>query len=82
MKNKELKQWDFTAVFDERYGHLDFDCYNKQEKGWAQVFVCAEQPIPQEWRDAFLDEITSEDVGYKKMLEEDLRTFGVRWLSS
>ena len=47
--------------------------------GWAKTYVEAEQPIPEEWRNAFYDELTDPNNGYRKQLEESVRYFGVRW---
>jgi hypothetical protein len=48
-------------------------------QGWAKSFVIAEQPIPENWRDSFYDELVHKDSQYKKELEEALRQHGVRW---
>lgn len=48
--------------------------------GWAKVYVEAERPIPERWRNAFYDELTASDLDYRHRLEESLRWFGVRWI--
>jgi hypothetical protein len=48
-------------------------------QGWAKSFVEAEQPIPENWRSSFYDELVHQDDGYRKGLEEALRQHGVRW---
>lgn len=48
-------------------------------KGWAKVYVESETPIPKDWYDDFLDELTEKDEDYRHALEESVRYFGVRW---
>jgi len=52
---------------------------NIVSKGWAKIFVEAEQPIPESLRSEFYDELVSPDLGYRKALEESISYFGVRW---
>jgi hypothetical protein len=47
---------------------------------WALAYVQAEEPIPNAWRNALIDELTSEDEKYRSELEENVRWFGVRWV--
>jgi hypothetical protein len=49
------------------------------KKGWAKLYVEAEEPIPEEWKDDFLEELTSPNLDYRQALEESVRWFGVRW---
>lgn len=48
--------------------------------GWALIYVQAEEPIPLQYRNDFYDELASEDLGYRKALEEAIRCFGVRFV--
>ena len=58
---------------------VDFTFAPGQTAGWGKVYVEAEHPIPEEYRDAFYDELVHEDLEYRKALEESVRYFGVRW---
>ena len=55
--------------------------YGPNYAGWARVYVEAERPIPETWRNAFYDELVSDNQEYKKSLEESIRFFGVRWVN-
>lgn len=46
---------------------------------WAAVYVAAEEPIKEEWRNAFIDELTHTDEEYRHTLENLTRYFGVCW---
>lgn len=48
-------------------------------EGWAQIYVMNEWIIPESWRDRFYDELVSEDLGYRRDLENEIRIHGVRW---
>ena len=52
---------------------------NPDYVGWAKVYVEAEKHVPEAWRSEFYDELVSEDLEYRRALEESLRYFGVRW---
>jgi hypothetical protein len=47
--------------------------------GWALGYVESEYSIPESWRNDFYDELTSENVEYRELLEEAVRWYGVRW---
>ena len=47
--------------------------------GWAKTYVEAEESIPKEWTNAFIDELTSPNETDRKAIEESVRYFGVRW---
>ena len=49
-------------------------------RGWARNFVEAERPIPEAFREAFYEELTSSDSVEREKLEQSLRWFGVRWM--
>jgi hypothetical protein len=46
---------------------------------WALRYVESEQPMREEWREAFYDELVSSDLEYRKALEDSVRYYGVRW---
>ena len=48
--------------------------------GWALPYIQSEHLIPEEWRSAFYDELVSDDLEYRKSLEESIRQHGVRWV--
>ena len=60
---------------DFRTGYDNGPLVNK----WALPYVCAEEPIPQDWRSAFIDELNHADPKYRSELEEAINWFGVRW---
>lgn len=43
------------------------------KSGWAKVWIEAEHPMPENWRSEFYKELVSEDLGYKKELEQAIR---------
>lgn len=51
----------------------------KTNEGWALGMVQNMEYIPEELRSEFYDELVSEDVVYRKILEEAVRKYGVRW---
>jgi len=48
---------------------------------WALPYVEAEQPMKEEWREAFYDELISQDKEYRQKLELEVRYHGVRFRS-
>jgi hypothetical protein len=56
------------------------DALCRMKDSWGRVWVEAEQPIPEKLRSDFYDELTSDNLVYRKELEESVRWFGVRWL--
>ena len=52
----------------------------RMKNSWGRVYVEAERPIPEKLRSDFYDELTSDNIEYRKALEESVRYFGVRWL--
>ena len=50
------------------------------KNSWGRVYVEAERPIPEKLRSDFYDELTSDNLEYRKELEDSIRWFGVRWL--
>ena len=50
-----------------------------ETQGWALLYVEAERPIPETWRNEFYDELCSPDDLYRTTLEQSIRYFGVRW---
>lgn len=83
MNQKQIeKQYQMISLFEERYSRLPFEDKElppPQEEGWAVVFVEAQKPIPEHWRNAFYDELFSENLVYRRELEESVRWFGVRF---
>ncbi len=47
---------------------------------WALLYVEAERGIPKTWQNEFIDHLVSEDLEYRRQLEESVRWFGVRWV--
>lgn len=69
-----------TIKISVRNGGLTVvDTSRPASPGWAKAWICAERPIPETWRNYFYDELVSEDLEYRKSLEEDVRWHGVRW---
>lgn len=48
-------------------------------RGWARNFVEAERPIPEAFREAFYEELTSSHSVEREKLVESVKWFGVRW---
>lgn len=69
-----------SSIFKCRACALITDYENEPiAQKWARSYVEAEHPMKEEWRSAFLDELTDPDDKYRKQLEESIRWFGVRW---
>ena len=47
---------------------------------WALYYIMAEEPMLEEWREAFYDELMSEDENYRDILEYSIRWHGVRFV--
>ena len=58
---------------------MDFSFGAPHSPGWAKVYVEAEQPIPKLLTNEFIDELVSDDLEYRRELEESVRWFGVKW---
>jgi len=50
------------------------------DPGWAKVWVEAEEPIAEIYRSLFYDELFSDDLEYRKALEDSVNYFGIRWV--
>jgi len=60
---------------------LDFnDPLCSAKNSWGRIYVEAEELIPEEWKYAFIEELLSDDLEYRKQMEEAVQWFGVRWL--
>lgn len=78
--NKHAQGAEYNSPFKCRACGLKFSYDNGPiAEKWALTYVCAEVPIKEEWRNAFIDELTHPDVTYREQLEESVRYFGVRW---
>jgi hypothetical protein len=73
----ENKARKLNVFAKKLFEHSDRLCW--ATNSWARVHIEAEEAIPEEWRNDFYDELTSENLEYRKALEESVRWFGVRW---
>lgn len=68
------------AIDRKHMGFWDKDfTVTRTPPGWALSYIVKEKPIPENCRDRFYDELVSEDVEYRKTLEDAIRQHGVRW---
>lgn len=70
-----------TANKINHLAKLRLEYFGKKQQyiGWALDYVEAEYPIPRSWTNAFINEVTLNQPGYIKQLEDSIRYFGVRW---